>query len=197
MGLLLARARLWCEIALHRHGWMPPAALIALSTSFALEIAWLEPARIRQEALRQELGAREAKGRGDLSRLVAPAPAPENSNPLQALRTVMPAASESNKQLAGVFDLAEQAGVRLDKSSYEYPRDSQQPWTRVAITLPVSGTYPQVRTFVEAVLRSSANMSLDQLSIKREGADKSQADVQLVFSAWYAPAPQTDVGGKP
>jgi len=91
-----------------------------------------------------------------------------------------------NSEIASLFKAAEREGLHFERSNYQYEPGKDLPWTRMSISLPVSGSYPAVRSLVEAILREHPNMSLDQLSIQREASDKAQADVQLSLSAWFS-----------
>ncbi len=173
--------RLRCEVALHRYGWLPLVLFVTLAASAAFQWAYLRPLQGQRDMLAQQLASGQPLPRP------APAPMPLSSEGvLDELSAVLASPSEMNAEMASVFDAAGRQGLRFERSSYQYEANTGLPWTRVSISVPVSGSYPAVRNLVEAVLRDHPNMSLDQLSIQKEASEKAEAEVQLTFSAWFS-----------
>src|SRR5204862_5148951 len=56
------------------------------------------------------------------------------------------------------------------------------------ITLPIRGTYPQIRQFVAATLKSMPIASLDALRFERKKAGDSQLEAQLRLTVYFRPA---------
>lgn len=173
--------RLWCEVAIHRCGWLPLALVAVLAGGAVFQFLWLEPLTDQRQTLQQRLvDARK------LPSPPKPAPSEVAEAPLSQLLAVLALPGDMNSEAAGLFKAAEREGLHFERSSYQYEPGRGLPWTRMSISFPVSGSYPAVRSLVEAILREHPNMSLDQLSIQREASDKAQADVQLSFSAWFS-----------
>jgi hypothetical protein len=57
---------------------------------------------------------------------------------------------------------------------------------RYRMTLPVSGTYPQVRAFVVDVLRDVPAAALDDIQLRRDAAGRIEARVR--FSLFLLPS---------
>jgi hypothetical protein len=173
--------RLWCEVAIYRRGWLPLVMIATLAAAAAFQFVWLKPL-INERNMLQDRLASAAKPRS------APKPAVSEppEAPLNQVLAVLASPEDMNSEIASLFKVAEREGLRFERSSYQYEPTTGLPWTRVSISIPVSGSYPAVRSFVEAILREHPNMSLDQLSIQREASDKPQADVLLTFSAWFS-----------
>lgn len=74
-------------------------------------------------------------------------------------------------------------GLSLEKGEYRLLRDAQFPLARYQITLPVSGSYAQVRGFVNEVLDRVPSAALEDLTMKREsiGAPQLESRVRLVL----------------
>jgi hypothetical protein len=53
------------------------------------------------------------------------------------------------------------------------------------VTLPVRGAYPQLRNFVNAVLREFPIASIDALRFERHAVVDSQLDAQLRLTVWF------------
>jgi hypothetical protein len=172
---------LWCEVAIYRRGWLPLVMIATLAAAAAFQFVWLKPL-INERNMLQDRLASAAKPRS------APKPAVSEppEAPLNQVLAVLASPEDMNSEIASLFKVAEREGLRFERSSYQYEPTTGLPWTRVSISIPVSGSYPAVRSFVEAILREHPNMSLDQLSIQREASDKPQADVLLTFSAWFS-----------
>jgi hypothetical protein len=82
--------------------------------------------------------------------------------------------------LATLYSIAKAVGVEVRSAEYRM-RDTGTRVARYELTLPLSGSYSQVRAFVANSLQEMPTLSLDQISLRRERANDSrvQADVRL------------------
>lgn len=82
--------------------------------------------------------------------------------------------------LARLDAIARASGVDLSAGQYTL-RDDGTPLTHYEVTLPLSGSYPQIRAFLDKSLREIPVLSLDQVNFQRRNADELQvrADVRL------------------
>jgi len=79
-------------------------------------------------------------------------------------------------------------GARLDVAQGEY-RLERRPtglWA-YRVTLPVRGSYAEVRNFVSAVLKDMPTASLDSVRVERRKADDAQLEAQLRFTLYARP----------
>ena len=70
----------------------------------------------------------------------------------------------------------------LKKGEYKLSREADFRLARYEITLPVSGDYSSVRSFVNEVLQAVPSAALDELALKRESADQPELEARVRFS---------------
>ncbi len=87
----------------------------------------------------------------------------------------------ADELLAKVYGIATASGLQLRAADYRLSAGTQ-PLTRYQITLPVSGTYTQIRSFLEAALAEIPVMSLDHASFRRKTANEGRVDTELVIT---------------
>ena len=90
-------------------------------------------------------------------------------------------------ELERVYSLARAAKLELLQGEYRL----EKPPFGIAfyrITLPIRGTYPQIRQFVAATLKSMPIASLDALRFERKKAGDSQLEAQLRLTVYFRPA---------
>lgn len=73
---------------------------------------------------------------------------------------------------------ARAAGLELAQGEYRLERRPAGLWS-YRVTLPVAGTYPQLRTFIAAVLEDMPTVSVDALRFERKGAAQTRLDAQV------------------
>lgn len=82
-----------------------------------------------------------------------------------------------------VFGAAEANGVVLAQGQYKLTRESNARLNRYQLTLPVNGTYVQIRRFLTQLLNELPILSLDNVRLERETiaetALKAQIDLTL------------------
>jgi Tfp pilus assembly protein PilO len=157
--------------------WPGLVGLFLVGVAIAVHAWFIPPARDRIESLQREarqLSARTNKDgashvpptqRGQLSNFYAFFPSPEG---LPALLNDVQLAAEHN-------------GLSLEKGEYRLLRDPQFALSRYQITLPVAGSYAQVRGFVNEVLDRVPSAALEDLAMKRESVGNPQLEARVRF----------------
>jgi hypothetical protein len=177
----IARARVRAEIALWRHGWAWPLA-VTLVACAAVSLLWLEPARRERDRARAELAQEQVVVAGAISPKAA---APEARQKLDALQDLLRRSPDSAQLVRKMAVLAQAEQIALAQSDYQ-----QQAITtgvsRVQVTQPVRASYPQLRRYIESVLRDVPNASLDQVVAHRENVGLGQVEARLKWSLWIA-----------
>ena len=138
----------------------------------------LKPAQEKSEALAAAL-ARHA------SRPAAGPPSGAGDR-LAALYKFLQRSEAPTDWLAKLYGIATATGVELQSGSYQTqggPKGSGTRVERYEITLPVSGSYTQLRDFVKRSLAEIPILSIDQMSIKRQTRDDGalQAELRLTL----------------
>ena len=100
---------------------------------------------------------------------------------------VFPPVERLPDELERVYSLARAAKLELLQGEY---RLEKPPFGIVfyRITLPIRGTYPQIRQFVAATLKSMPIASVDALRFERKKAGDSQLEAQLRLTVYFRPA---------
>lgn len=115
--------------------------------------------------------------------------APEGVEQLQTFYGLIPAIGEAPLLLNEVFGTAARSGVRIDASHYRIVEGKGGRITRYEITLPVTGSYVQVRNFVAFVLSYVPSLSLDAVAIRKDKIDDGEvrADIRMTLYLERAP----------
>jgi hypothetical protein len=105
---------------------------------------------------------------------------------LRRFHNLFPPAAGLTAELERLHRLAR--GARLDVAQGEY-RLERRPtglWA-YRVTLPVRGSYAEVRNFVSAVLKDMPTASLDSVRVERRKAEDAQLEAQLRFTLYARP----------
>jgi hypothetical protein len=100
-----------------------------------------------------------------------------------------PSEKTSPHWLGLMVDIAEKKGLALNHGEYAVVRDSVGQLRRFKITLPVQGTYPQIRQYLAALIESVPSMSLENVQFEREDINETdlQAKIKLVLYLRHVP----------
>lgn len=83
--------------------------------------------------------------------------------------------------LARLYGMATAAGLELRAGEYRLA-EGRQRLERYQLALPVTGSYPQVRGFLEAALAEIPVLSVDQVSFRKASTDaRVEADLVLTL----------------
>jgi Tfp pilus assembly protein PilO len=172
MGRLRAHAE--------RIGW-PGVAGVALfafgaifygSTIVPLES---ELANLRTEATKLEEQLRMG---GKLARSA-------KSNTAEQLATFyafFPRSDSSPNWLAKINAAAKTHGITLQSGEYRVERRAEQRLTRYQITLPVVGSYGQIRAFVGEVLAEVPAAALEEITLRRDNVASPIVEARIRFT---------------
>lgn len=180
--MLLQRAQLRTQLALRGAAW-PWLAALALWLLAAL--AWLAlPLAQQQEA---RLAASLQRSTQALQAAPVAAPPSDDASRLAALHAVLDQGGGRAQSLARLFALAAEEGWDIAEADYRLSPQQDGGLERLQITLPLSGSYPDIRALAEALLRGMPNLSLDDLSFERDNAEAAQLAATLKLSLWSRP----------
>jgi Type II secretion system (T2SS), protein M subtype b len=151
-------------------GWLA-LALLAGAVLFLYLV--VKPLEARNAELAREL-ASAARHPAGLGGVRDPAPAQK----LAAFYDYLETDQAPQGWLARLDAIARAGGVELRSAEYRM-RDAGARIERYEIALPVSGTYGQVRAFLEEALYEIPVLSLDQVSFSRQRVDDSRIQAEL------------------
>ena len=84
--------------------------------------------------------------------------------------------------MGSIVTIAAASGLELARGSYEYAAPDGGAIGRYRMTLPIDGSYPQVRMFVENLLAAEPAISLDNMRIERDTVSDQVIAADLRFS---------------
>lgn len=94
---------------------------------------------------------------------------------------LLPKESDLTNQIEDFFDVAFDNDIYLDGVEYKFDDHVAAKFSRCRITLPVSGTYTNLRKFVKQVLEKMPNAALTQIALSRENPQETDINARLQF----------------
>lgn len=107
---------------------------------------------------------------------------------LAAFYAFFPASGETSALLRRISAAAGARGLELQSGEYRMQRNQGARLARYEITLPLKGSYTQVRDFVADVLASVPAAVLEEVNLRRESVDSPRLDARVRFTV-YVGAP--------
>ena len=104
------------------------------------------------------------------------------SNQLDAFYKILPKASAAPDELNKLYEAAKAQNIILDQGEYRMIRDDGNKISRYEIVLPVKGSYPQIRKFVNQVLKDIPTMALEGITFQRQKVGESVTQSQIRFT---------------
>ena len=133
-------------------------ALIACGLAFQFSV--LQPLEARRDSLERRLTQNPASGRGAQSEATPGASLPR-------FYRFFESAEDAPTQLARLHTIGKAAGLDLRSAQYKVERSGPR-ILRYEITLPLAGSYLQIRSFLTNALAEIPVLSLDQVNLKKD-----------------------------
>jgi Tfp pilus assembly protein PilO len=168
-----------------RLGWPGVAGAGLAAAAAALWFSAVAPlgeeaARLRAEA--ERLHERYRAGR-TLAR-----EKPGAAEQLAAFYAYFPPPQSSPEWLGRIHAAAEAKGLQLVAGEYKLERRADSKLARYQITLPVQGSYAQVRGFVGEVLAAVPAAVLEEVTLKRESVDSPKVEARIRLTLYLGSA---------
>lgn len=170
-----------------------PAFLVLLGVNALGLAAWTVPRtlRLRSVAARAQVARAEvARQRGEVARLRERADAIRaNSADLDRfyLKVVGSEQSDLLPTLQEVEDMARAPGLKPGRRTFNREEVKGAPLERVAIVLPLDGSYAQLVGFLREVERSKHFLTVERIAMRGQAA--GSATLQVELSAYLRAAP--------
>ena len=175
------------EIAVWRFGWVWGVVLTAGLAVLLCQYAWLPQQQKLHDVARHRLAGLQAEQARKLNLPAAATSVDDGGFMLAALTRISFAESEVSGVMRQINQMASAGGLSLAQSEFQTSGDGHGGLRQVQVTLPMRATYPQLRQWIESVLRQLPGVSIDQLAIKRETVAQGQADIRVKLSIWVDP----------
>lgn len=170
---------------LRRLGWPALLGAALAAAGLLLSLTLLPRVLEQRQALDEQARLLERRaGRG--------APTPERLPPgteAQRFRAGFPASALRQQRVAALLALADRAGLSIARSEFRHEMDREAGLTHYRLSLPLEGSYPQLRDFIESALRADPALSLDRVRLRRADAVQPRLQAELNFTLHALPEP--------
>lgn len=163
------------------------AGVLGMGVFLACAGFWLTSLKVVEE----EVTARRASAERLRSRATyQPVSSDSRAEELRRFHSLFPSPRELTGEVEKLHRLARGAGLELAQGEYRLERPATGLWA-YRVTLPVAGSYPQLRDFLAAVLKAMPASSIDALRFERKRAADTQLQAQVRLTLHVRPAGDT------
>jgi Tfp pilus assembly protein PilO len=162
-----------------------PAFLVLLALNLGGLLAWTLPRSLRQKSAAQRAVAARAelareRERADALRERAAAIRANHAD-LELFYTKLAGSEKQDllKALTAIEELARAGGLQPAARTLRRDDVDKAPLERVAVTLPLEGSYAQLVGFLRGVERSKHFLTVDQVSLRADAESGGALQVQL------------------
>lgn len=170
----------------HRFGWPGAvgAGLLAMCSAFYLSA--VRPAELKMNEARQ--GAISVQERVKLASSGLRRELPPEEQLAEFYR-IFPTEKNLLPWLKKVFVLAERHGVRLDEGEYKVIQDKVGKLERFQMTLPVTGGYPQIRSYLNSLRAEIPIISMEHLQFERQKVNDPNVEAKIRLALYVEREP--------
>ena len=157
------------------------AGALLLAVCGAFYFTALRPTEVRLDQLQTRVTSLHDQLRATARTLRPDADAPAEQ--LVTYYKFFPTQTSAPTWLAKIYRAASDQNLQLEQGDYRAGREKAGRLVRYQITLPVKGSYVQLRKFLAAVLSEIPIVSLDHISFERQkiGDDFVEAKIRLTL----------------
>lgn len=140
------------------------------------------------QVLEDEVSARRAAAERMRARTpYQPVSVDGRAEELRRFHGLFPKTSQVTNEVEKLHKLARGAGLELAQGEYRLERPAAGLWA-YRVTLPVAGSYAQLRDFIAAVLKAMPAASIDALRFERKRAADPLLEAQVRLTLHVRPA---------
>lgn len=185
----LSWVRLRADVWLWRAGWGP---MVVAALGLVTVVAWLAvlgPMEARQRVLSQELARLDALKKQRVANRASDALVmqPIAQDPRNGLDVVLSPRADTAPQIRKIYQIAQKEQLALSQATFDQSDAVGDQAGRVRMNMPVTGSYPRLRRFLEETLREMPNVSIDQLTFKRSQVGQPEVETRVHLSLWTKP----------
>jgi Tfp pilus assembly protein PilO len=164
-------------------GWPGVAGIALIVFAAAAWLSAIVPATEERDLLQLEADKLERRTRGAATAGARPPTAPEQ---LATFYAFFPAAASTPDWLGKIHAAAAAKGLTLASGEYKIAKAGSPRLARYQITLPVQGTYPQIRGFIGAVLADVPAAVVEEVSLRRESVESAKLEARVRITLYIA-----------
>jgi hypothetical protein len=161
--------------------WLGTVCILAAFVFFVVEVMPASDRLAKFIARAATVKAQQALGQGAI--VLSPA------QQLAAFYSSFPQGAAIPDVLAGIYQIATEQQLSLEIGEYAMFREQGARLDQFRITLPVKGSYLQVRKFIGEVLHAQPALSLENFAVRREKLAQDAVDGHIVFLLFLEHAP--------
>jgi Tfp pilus assembly protein PilO len=165
-----------------RLGWTGRLGLLLLAAAFVLHVLRVGALERELATLQTEAGNLQQRLRSGQS--LANKPNESSAEQLAAFYAYFPNSDSAPAMLGKIHAAAAANGIVLRSGEYKFERQPDQRLSRYRITLPVVGSYTQVRRFIAAVLADVPAASVDEIQMRRESIASTSLEARIRLSLY-------------
>jgi Tfp pilus assembly protein PilO len=106
------------------------------------------------------------------------------SDRLAAFYGFFPRPNDLPDLMEKVFAVAKGQGLQLERGEYRVVKDSGGVLTQFQVILPVRGTYPQIRKFVDGAMVEVSTLSLNSIQFDRQKVGDPMVDATVKLAVY-------------
>lgn len=161
-------------------GFSGLAGIMLVMASLVVFIVWIQPGETQLKHATIELNDLQNRRKLELSN-PAKHTLPMESNLSLFYKTFPPEQSAVN-QLEKIYKSADSESLLLSQGEYKLTKEKEGHLESYQITLPVKGSYIQIRKFIAKVMNSAPTVALDSISFRRESIGGTALEAKIQFS---------------
>jgi len=162
-------------------GWPGVVGLGLLAFCLVVYLSALLPAQHRLAEMLAQAGSLRAQlAKSKTTQMETQAPEAQ----LTSFYQFFPAQAATPDLLEKLYAAAEASGIALEQGAYRLTSGKGDKLDRYQITLPVRGSYPQIRKFIGRLLADLPAASLDGVSFQRQKISDTQVESQLKLTLY-------------
>lgn len=101
---------------------------------------------------------------------------------LTAFYKSLPSERNATQQMRRIYQIAGNQSLQLSQGEYKFTREKDAHLGSYQITLPVKGSYVQVRKFIAKVMNTMPMVALDGVTFKRETIGGAEVEAKIQFT---------------
>jgi Tfp pilus assembly protein PilO len=166
-------------------GW--PGLIGLLLLALTIGLSWHTENQLAQQE--QDLLRAKVAQLSALQRLQTSQTQANRRDPRDEARDTLPAVTERGVFVRKVLQQAEASGLALAR--VDYVAQPEEPGLqRLRVTLPVSGSYAQLRRFISRLLNQMPQVALDGLQLDRPAEQPEQLNATIRLSVFFRGEPR-------
>ncbi|MEI7970036.1 MAG: hypothetical protein WCJ69_13715 [Betaproteobacteria bacterium] len=179
------RWRLRREVS--RLGWQGLAGFVLLAGAGVFWVSASLPVREEISTLKGEHASLRARLRSAVAE--PPRALSDRATQLDNFYGFFPATDTLPDWIGSFHNAAGHNGLVLDHGDYRMPPRGRDRLQRYQVSLPVRGTYPQLRGFIAETLATVPAAALEDIVMRREAIGSPVLDARLTFTLYFGDTP--------